>query len=257
MVNTDQINKEEIHSEREKMEEEERTGKKRTKAIEELKGEDSKIRKENTSNSTSNQFSLRMQSGNESILSNPFSEILKETSLQSIRSLFTKRPSESELQVQSSESEVVLELIPFDKLKEPESLSSLLYTVMLYLTPQSKRLSQESSWKDDMHFFDNSRILAKYYPDFLSTLLPMISEKLCELCNSLQSAVMKGALITIADLVDCLGVSKIKGLIVQEKSMVLHKQVLSVVLKKASLDKRFIREECTRVLEIVFVNTFM
>lgn len=194
----------EVQSEMKKPEEEERSGKKRTKAIEDLTGEESKIRKGNDSNSTSKQFSARIQSTGKTHLTNPYSEMLKDTTLQSIRSLFIESPEITH----PSESEVVFELTPFDKLIEPESLTSLLYSVLFYLTPQSKTLSHESSWKDDIQFFDNARILALYHPAFLSTLLPIILDKLCELCNSLQSAVMKGALITIADLVDCLGVGE-------------------------------------------------
>lgn len=96
-----------------------------------------------------------------------------------------------------------VEWTPRDQIKQPKSATRLLLSLLVYLNPHG---FHTNGWKADIQFLEDCRTLAAYYPEFLQPVLSSVLEKICELCDSLQSTVLKGAIITITDLVFYLNV---------------------------------------------------
>ncbi len=135
----------------------------------------------------------------------PFKNIIENTSIQTIRSqlITNSQTNESDGNIKESmENQKVIELVEKDKLSKPENSTPIVYSILMYLNPQLNK----KTWIEDIQFFENCRLLACFYPELIIPLLASILSKCCELCNSLQSAVIKSALITLTDLIDFLGV---------------------------------------------------
>ena len=135
----------------------------------------------------------------------PFKSIIENTPIKTIRSqlITNSQTNESDGNIKESmENPKIIELVEKDKLSKPENSTPIVYSILMYLNPQLNK----KTWIEDMSFFENCRLLACFYPELIIPLLGSILSKCCELCNSLQSAVIKSALITLTDLIDFLGV---------------------------------------------------
>lgn len=134
-------------------------------------------------------------------LENPYKTIVNDPSVESIRSLIHQ-----DALTERKENEIEGELKPREKLQKPESITVCLFSILSFLNPQDKETDMQISWKASIQFYENIRSLACSDSSLLLPFLDSVMDKLCDLCNSLQSAVTKGALITLSDLVFFLGV---------------------------------------------------
>lgn len=134
-------------------------------------------------------------------LENPYKTIVNDPSVESIRSLIHQDDS-----TEKKDNEIGGELTPRERLQKPDSITVSLFSILSFLNPQDQRNDIQISWKTSIQFYENIRSLAYSDSSLLLPLLDSIMVKLCDLCNSLQSAVAKGSLITLSDLVYYLGV---------------------------------------------------
>lgn len=134
-------------------------------------------------------------------LENPYKTIVNDPSVESIRSLIHQGDS-----AEKKDNEIGGELTPREMLQKPDSITVCLFSILSFLNPQDQENDIQISWKTSIQFYENIRSLAYSDSSLLLPLLDSVMVKLCYLCNSLQSAVTKGALITLSDLVYYLGV---------------------------------------------------
>ena len=97
------------------------------------------------------------------------------------------------------DSPSTIEIIPYESLPRPDNNSLCLFSVISHLLKSSKK-SSERSWKTDEIFMRNCRELAKFDSVLLIPLLSSLFEKLCFLCNSLRSLVVREAIMTVEEL---------------------------------------------------------
>lgn len=97
------------------------------------------------------------------------------------------------------DSPSTIEIVPYESLSRPDNNSICLFSVISHLLKSSKK-SSERSWKTDEIFMRNCRELAKFDSVLLLPILSSLFEKLCYLCNSLRSLVVREAIMTVEEL---------------------------------------------------------
>ena len=87
-----------------------------------------------------------------------------------------------------------------EEIQKPASYSVITTQILLYLGANSANAVSQVSWKRDIEFTIQVRQLALFAPELLSSCLSSVFSRLCPLCNSLRSAVVKASLLAIQDL---------------------------------------------------------
>ena len=140
------------------------------------------------------------------------------------------------------DSPSTIEIVPYESLSRPDNNSICLFSVISHLLKSSKK-SAERSWKADEIFMRNCRELAKFDSVLLLPILSSLFEKLCYLCNSLRSLVVREAIMTVEELF----------LSLKNVCLTPGREAIGAIALKSTSDKQFLREECLRCLDSVFL----
>ena len=176
---------------------------------------------------------------------NPYNQLLPKLEIKSYATLVGVGEDSPTENTENSEvtSVVSTDVIPRDMIIEPTNPSICVCRILNYLNGNSVDKPKEIPWKSDIEFTTMVRQLVVYCPELIFPLLPIVVEKLQDLCKSLRSIVVKSAVYTTADLF----------LYLHDRCFQYGADLVVVIIQKTGSEKQFVRDECISCLKTVIL----